>query len=52
MKVDRKLSYNDRIKEAIKKVNHKIWMLETTRKYPTANKAIEIHTDMIDAIRL
>ena len=35
MNIGRKLNYNDNMKEVLKKVNHKIWMLANTRKYLT-----------------
>ena len=47
MSLDRKLNYNDNIKEVLKKVNHKTWILANTRKHLTINMAIKIYKGMI-----
>ena len=47
MNFDRKLNYNDNIKEVMNRVNHKIWILANTRKYLTTNMAIKIYNGMI-----
>ena len=47
MSLDGKLNYTENIKEVMRKVNHKIWILANVRKYLTTNMVIKICRGMI-----